>query len=502
MFFHILITLFATVLTQTYEPTWESIDSRPLPDWYDNSKFGIFMHWGVYCVPGYRSEWFWWHWQGENDPNCTEYMAKNYAPGYTYAQFANDFRAEFFDADAFREIVEASGAKYFVFTSKHHEGYTMWPSKVSWNWNSVDIGPKIDVIDALKKAFAKTDIHFGLYFSLYEWFNPQYMQDTQKNTTDYVDQISYPQLLDIVNTYQPEVVWSDGDWDMTAEYWKSKEFIAWLYNESPVKDTVVVNDRWGRGVMGVHGGYLTYEDNYIAGTLLARKWENCDSLDQYSWGGRRTMRSGDVLSVHDAIAELAQTIACNGNFLLNVGPDMHGKIPPLLEERLRQIGDFVKANAEAVYGTHPWAYQSDLNNVWYTSNLRNDNLPKQRVWNPQDQQNTIIYAWLIDVNLTEYTLQNVKVVDQTKVTILSTGTELSKSKGSNGELIVNLDKVPWEKLVRIDVLVLKIEYAQSDSHDPLASPTPTSALGEESKKPRDFKSLRQKDVEILSHSLK
>ena len=95
-----------------YEATWKSLDSRPLPSWYDEAKFGIFMHWGVYSVPSFNSEWFWWHWKGQNDPKCVEFMKKNYRPGFSYADFAPMFRAEFFDPDLWADLLERSGARF------------------------------------------------------------------------------------------------------------------------------------------------------------------------------------------------------------------------------------------------------------------------------------------------------------------------------------------------------------------------------------------------------
>ncbi|KAK6052329.1 Alpha-L-fucosidase, partial [Cooperia oncophora] len=175
-------------------PKWSSIDSRPLPHWYDDVKFGIFCHWGVYSVPAFRSEWFWWYWKGD-DPNkdVVNYVNRNYKPGTTYTDFAKDFTAELFDPKEFADIVKSSGAKYFVLTSKHHEGFTMWPSRTSWNWNAVDIGPKRDIVGEIKDAFKGTDVHFGLYFSQFEWFHPMFLDDNKYNTTAYVDQISFPQ---------------------------------------------------------------------------------------------------------------------------------------------------------------------------------------------------------------------------------------------------------------------------------------------------------------------
>ena len=95
-----------------YEANWKSLDSRPLPSWYDEAKFGIFMHWGVYSVPSFNSEWFWWHWKGQNDPKCVEFMKNNYRQGFSYADFAPMFRAEFFDPDLWADLLERSGARF------------------------------------------------------------------------------------------------------------------------------------------------------------------------------------------------------------------------------------------------------------------------------------------------------------------------------------------------------------------------------------------------------
>lgn len=120
----------------------------------------------------------------------------------------------------------------------------------------------------LAKAIrTNTRIRFGLYHSMYEWYNPLYLADKRNNfTTDtFVTQKIMPELHELVETYRPEVVWSDGDWEASDSYWKSKEFLAWLYNESPVRDTVVVNDRWGSNMPCHHGGFYTCTDRFNPG---------------------------------------------------------------------------------------------------------------------------------------------------------------------------------------------------------------------------------------------
>lgn len=129
-----------------YTPDWTSIDNRPLPAWFDEAKIGIFLHWGIFSVPSYGSEWFWWYWQGTRATNFVDFMKKNYPPDFTYGDFARKLTAEFYDPNEWVDIFKASGAKYVVLTSKHHEGYTMWPSKYSFNWNVKDVGPQRDLL--------------------------------------------------------------------------------------------------------------------------------------------------------------------------------------------------------------------------------------------------------------------------------------------------------------------------------------------------------------------
>lgn len=354
-----------------YEPNWDSIDSRPLPEWYDQAKFGIFIHWGVFSVPSFGSEWFWWYWQKQKLKPYVDFMQKNYPPDFKYQDFAPMFTAEFFDAKQWTELFAASGAKYVVLTTKHHEGFTLWGSKTSWNWNAVDVGPKRDLVDEVVGALrANTDLRVGLYHSLFEWFNPLFEMDAANEfTTNYFPMMkSLPELYELVLKYKPEVLWSDGDGDAPDKYWNSTGFLAWLYNDSPVRDTVVTNDRWGYGSICTHGGYYTCDDRYLPGHLLKHKWENCMTIDTKSWGYRRNAPLSDFLTIEQLVATLVETVSCGGNMLMNVGPTSDGMIAPIFEERLRQMGQWLKVNGEAIYNTTAWRAQNDsvTPNIWYT----------------------------------------------------------------------------------------------------------------------------------------
>ncbi|XP_043940762.1 tissue alpha-L-fucosidase-like [Protopterus annectens] len=344
-----------------YTPDWESLDSRPLPAWFDEAKFGVFLHWGVFSVPSFGSEWFWWHWQGEKQHAYVDFMNRNYPPGFTYADFAPQFTAEFFDPDSWADLFQAAGAKYVVLTTKHHEGFTNWGSNVSWNWNSMDTGPHRDLVGDLGAAIRKRNLYYGVYHSMLEWFNPLYVQDKSSGfkTQNFVFGKTLPELVDLVQRYKPDLIWSDGDWEGPAEYWHSREFLAWLYNDSPIKDKVVVNDRWCNNCSCHHGGYYNCADKYKPGTLPDHKWEMCTSIDPYSWGYRRNMRVSDLMDVPSILKELVQTVCFGGNYLLNVGPTKDGMIAPIFQERLLDVGRWLKVNGEAIYGSKPWRVQMD-----------------------------------------------------------------------------------------------------------------------------------------------
>ena len=334
---------------------------------------------------GYVNEWFWKWWQRNqtaNDVKIDKFMRDFYPPGFSYHDFGRDLKMEFFNASRIADLVRASGAKYFVFTSKHHDGFANWPSTFNYGWNSMDVGPHINVLGELKRAFDGTDIKFGLYYSLYEWFHPLYLGDRESGfkTRAFPDEKVLPELKELVETFEPEVVWSDGDWEADDVYWGSKYFLSWLYNDSPVRETVVTNDRWGRGTRFKRGDFYVGPDRYSPGHLVPHKWENAMTVDGVSWGYRRDMKIEDVLLPEELIAKIVTTVSCGGNILINVGPTKEGTIAAVFEERLAQIGGWLGSNGEAIYGTSPWLVQNDSSNakVWYT------------------QKNGDVYAILLD----------------------------------------------------------------------------------------------------------
>lgn len=454
-----------------YTADWDSLDSRPLPTWYDEAKVGVFVHWGVYSVPAFYSEWLWWHWQMNRTDAVVDFMARNYRSDFTYQEFAPNFRAEFFEPYHWARLFKKAGARYVVLTSKHHEGYTLWPSNVSWNWNAGDVGPRRDLVGELARAVREVGgMRFGLYYSLYEWFNPFYQRDKDAGwqTNDYVRAKAMPELRDIVEMYRPDVIWSDGDWEAPASYWNSTHFLAWLYNDSPVRNSVVVNDRWGVNTSCQHGDVYACHDHYNPGKLVPHKWENAMPLDKGdlntggTWGYRRNVRASQYLTIEELIYELVSTVSCNGNLLFNIGPASDGTISAAFEERLTQLGTWLDVNGEAVYGSRPWKHQKDplASHVWYTS--------KPRGGGGGDDQPSVgstVYAFVLKwPKGSNLTLGALDLTDGASVTMLGVPSVrlpsvVQKNSGGSKALVVTLPLLTPDILPTPWAWVLKVEGA-------------------------------------------
>jgi alpha-L-fucosidase len=355
---------------QTYQATWESIDKRPTPAWFTDAKFGIIIHWGVYSVPAYApvipgklayAEWYWHSMtEGRDNPKAKAvpegtwaYHQKMYGADYPYQNFAKDFRAQLFDPDQWADILADSGAKYVVLTSKHHDGFALWPSEQASAdygrpWNAVDTGPKRDVLGDLSDAVRRKGLRMGYYYSLYEWYNPLWLTDKQR----YVREHMFPQFKDLVMRYKPSIIFTDGEWELPSSQWHSPELLAWLLNDSPVKNDVVINDRWGKDTRHTHGGYWTTE--YTAGMSgITHPWEESRGMG-VSFGYNRDESLKDYHTGRELVIMLVDIVSRGGNLQLDIGPKADGTIPVIMQDRLHQIGAWLRINGDAIYSTRPW----------------------------------------------------------------------------------------------------------------------------------------------------
>ncbi|MEU8845271.1 alpha-L-fucosidase [Streptomyces sp. NPDC048564] len=358
-----------------YEATDTSLAGHQAPYWFSDAKFGIFIHWGVYSVPAWSpvgkqyAEWYWNHMQDRNNAVYAHH-AQTYGEDFAYDDFIPMFRAERFDPRAWVELFRDAGAQYHVLTSKHHEGFALWDTKLSER-NSVKMGPGRDLVRELFDASAKytPELHRGLYFSMPEWFNPDnpWMGHAPRNPytleplpyagyvsgKDYVKGYQAPQMLELIHDYAPELLWCDiggvnDSRNVLAEYFN-------LAKNSRKPVDVAVNDRAG---IPFHD-FTTPEYTTYANTVVA-KWESSRGLDPFSYGYNRATPDDAYMTTQEVVHNLVDIVSKNGNLLLDIGPRADGTIPEIMQTRLRETGRWLKVNGEAIYDTTYWSRMAQL----------------------------------------------------------------------------------------------------------------------------------------------
>jgi alpha-L-fucosidase len=356
-----------------YEPTLESLDRHLLPPWYAGAKLGIFIHWGLYSVPGWAplshpdhdfssedyikndpyAEWYLNTMRVEGSPTQA-YHRQHYGAEYSYYNFAVAFNRESkkWDPDQWATTFREAGAKYVVLTSKHHEGFTLWPSTTP---NPSPTLPKNlqhaerDIVGDLTKAVTRQGLRMGLYYSGgYDWtFNTGPIvksgdYETVKPETEAYGNYANAQIHELIQRYHPSVLWNDIDWPKTG---KALEVEADYYNTVP---DGVIDDRFG-----IKHSDFTSPEYQKLDKISEKKWEECRGLGR-SFGYNRAEGEAETISPGELIALLVDIVSKNGNLLLDVGPEADGTIPPVQMERLKALGAWLKQNGEAIYDTTPW----------------------------------------------------------------------------------------------------------------------------------------------------
>lgn len=422
-----MLNMFGGV-TLKYENNWDSINSRPVPQWFGDAKFGIFIHWGLYSVPAYApkrhyAEWYGWAINcpnpDENQKKYREFHNKTYGENFKYEDFVSMFNAEAFDADEWAELFQKSGAKYINFVSKHHDGYCMYKTDLAPWWNSVDVGPHRDFCQELKDALAKTDVRFGVYHSVYEWWHPLYLKDPEEYALKHL----IPMLKELIEKYQPATLFTDGEWAHESSVWHSTEFLQWLYNESSVKDFIVPNDRWGSETRGKLGGNFTSEYGFIncesspggieAMDTYDRPNEECRGIGG-SFGWNRFETPDDYMSSKELVHMLIDLVSRGSNFLLNIGPTPDGRIPVTMQEKLLDMGRWLEVNGDGIYATVKYSNSSD-ENIRYT------------------KKGDDIYAFILKFPFGEFTLNEVAFDPELKAEFLGCDTNPTISE-NNGKV--------------------------------------------------------------------
>ncbi|RME68494.1 MAG: glycosyl hydrolase [Verrucomicrobia bacterium] len=309
--------------------------------WWREARFGMFVHWGIYSVTGGE-------YQGRKLPNSAEWMMnRGQIPVAEYEKLAALFDPEGFDADTFVRLAKRAGMRYLIFTAKHHDGFSMFHSRVN-PFNVVDATPLgRDIVRELVDACQRHGLRFGLYYSqAQDWHHPGGVGNTwddslpRVSVDEYVNEKAYPEVVQLLTEYAPiSIFW----WDTPREM--SRESLDKLYATRWLQPGLITNDRLGENYPGDH---RTFERRIPTHGPEGVDWEVCMPISG-SWGFKR----GDVAfkSTETLIRNLVDIASKGGNYLLNVSPTADGTLLLQAVERLYAIGEWMAVNSESIYGT-------------------------------------------------------------------------------------------------------------------------------------------------------
>lgn len=365
----------ALAAPSTYTPTWDSVNQHPAsPEWFQDAKFGVYFHWGVFSVPAYDSEWYprnmYFGGSGVNNHHTATYGAPSVWPYHNFINGANDKAGNFtqfaprlksaggnFDPDEWAQLFVDAGAKFAGPVAEHHDGFSMWDSQVN-EWNSVAKGPKLNLLklftDAVRAKNLKLLVsmhHAYNYLGYFEAAPAQSDTSLKKlygqldKTTE--DQLWYDKLKEVIDLAKPDIVYQDVHLDEIAET-QLLNFLSYYYNQA---------NSWGREVVATykdafngHGEVFDYERGGPA-DVTSPYWLTDDSVSSTSWCYTEGI---GYYTAQLLLHAMIDRISKNGTVLLNIAPKADGTIPQGQRDILLGIGDYLGRFGESVYSTRAW----------------------------------------------------------------------------------------------------------------------------------------------------
>ncbi len=453
-----------------YKPSSRSIKSHKTPQWFHDAKLGIFIHLGLYSIPAFAevhkksfhelqkeegtgryfyknpyAEWY------ENtlrmrDTETYRYHIKEYGPDFKYQDFVPIFNKEIekWNPEEMADIFKEAGARYVCLVTKHHDGFTMWPSK-SPNPNYDKYHADRDIVGELTQAVKKRDMRMALYYSSkIDW---SFDKNCIKNAPTFLDnepqQKEYPKYVEnhwyeLMDKYDPSILWSDIGYPAKSN--KLKLF-ADFYNKHPDN---AINNRWSQippfGRWLIRRPFISKLITKLADKLLAKqedakkskeklnplydfttpeyqvetnikkhKWETCRGLGS-SFGFNKMEKDEDYMSSKELVHTLIDVVSKNGNLLINVGPRADGSIPEIQKKLILDLGSWLKINADAIYGTRPWKMA--------------ENRTKDGISIRFTSKNSKIFAILLDKPKQSIVLQDIELPEIKDLRILGSNDEV------------------------------------------------------------------------------
>ena len=372
----------STIHQGPFRPDWQSLQTYQVPDWYRDAKFGIFIHWGVYSVPAFGSEWYPRDMYRPDSEEHKHHVA-TYGPvdKFGYKDFIPMFKAEHFDPSAWARLFKESGAKYVVPVFEHHDGFAMYDSGLS-DWTAAKMGPRRDLLGDLAKAVRAEGLHLGASSHRVEhnfffgpgrsidsdvndpmfaaFYGPAHIRLQPKEHNPLADDFTYvssawmddwlARSAEIVEKYHPEIMWFDWWIGQPSLRDSVARFAAFYYNDSLKYpgNPWVINYKYF--AMEENSAVLDLERGQLAG-IRTLPWQTDTSVGNQSWG---YIQNDTFKSPEFIVHQLIDIVSKNGNLLLNIGPKADGTIPDDVQNVLRDVGSWLRINGEAIYRTRPW----------------------------------------------------------------------------------------------------------------------------------------------------
>jgi alpha-L-fucosidase len=356
------------------QPDWSRFE-RPVPDWFRDAKLGIFIHWGLYSVPAWAeptgelgavdeatwfrhnpyAEWYWNTIRFPDSPARAHHTATYGAAPYD--DFLDAWDARDFDPKEWAALFARTGARYVVPTTKHHDGVTLWDAPGTGGRNTVQRGPRRDLVGDLEAAVRGAGMRFGVYYSGGLDWNvtdlPPLDSHTAVSDTGRPKDAAYAayaalHVRDLVDRYRPDVLWNDIEWPDAGKHAGSLGLADLFEHYYDAVPDGVVNDRWG----DTHWDYRTSEYQHGLENESTQAWENCRGIG-LSFGYNQVEDESHTLDGRAVVRHLADVVSRGGNLLLDVGPTAEGRIPDLQRRSLEALADWMSVNAGAIHGTRP-----------------------------------------------------------------------------------------------------------------------------------------------------
>jgi alpha-L-fucosidase len=387
-----------------YQPTWNSLKQHRQPEWLDDAKFGLYFHWGPYSVPAFGSEWYPFNMYRKYKKEFKYHQAKYGHQGtFGYKDLIPQFTAEKFDADEWARLFKQTGAKFAGPVAEHHDGFSMWASKVN-RWNAKNMGPKRDIVGEMEKAIRKQDMKFICTFHhAHNWYHYYHSKEFDTGDPEYSDlygpihnlddkralvglkldrpneafcEIWLEKLKEVIDNYKPDLLWFDFCLKFIPDWYK-RQMVAYYYNRA---------EEWGKEVEILYKyhdlppgvGLLDYERGR-SNDMTHYKWITDTTLGNKSWS---YVENEEYKSLDSIVHNFINNISMNGTLLMNFGPKANGEIPQEMRNLLLGMGEWVKQNEQAIFNSTPWVLAREGPTKMKKSGGFSEN--KQVMYTPQD----------------------------------------------------------------------------------------------------------------------